>query len=121
MKMGLSAVLCGSIGVGNTTKLANQTLEKNLRDKMAMSIKEFIDFVAQLNAVVFLGLCRGKAPDYAIRGEYLNRLVEELVPISAYSLKNGVILGFEPIVFYLTNLLNTTDILLKLSPSKIIQ
>jgi sugar phosphate isomerase/epimerase len=54
-------------------------------------------------------LLRGKAPDYASREAYLDRLAEEFAPIASYAEKCGVILGLEPIVFYLTNLLNTTE------------
>lgn len=79
------------------------------RNRMSARMKEHIDLAARLNAVVFLGLCRGKAPGYASRGEYLDRLAKELVPLTSYAHEKGVILAFEPIVFYLTNLLNTTD------------
>ena len=82
---------------------------KDLREKMSIRLKEHIDFAKRFNAVVFLGLCRGKAPNYASRREYLDRLAEELIPIASYAGEQGVILGFEPIVFYLTNLLNTTE------------
>ena len=59
--------------------------------------------------MVFLGLCRGKAPDYATCDRYLDRLASELVPLAEYALTKDVILAFEPIVFYLTNLLNKTE------------
>jgi len=83
--------------------------DKSLRDKMSSRLKEHIDFAARFNAVVFVGLLRGKAPNYASRQEYLDRFAEELVPIASYAKDRGVILGLEPIVFYLTNLLNTTE------------
>ncbi|WHH58800.1 sugar phosphate isomerase/epimerase family protein [Petroclostridium sp. X23] len=83
--------------------------DKSLREKMSARLKEHIDFAANFNAVVFLGLLRGKAPSYAARKEYLDRLAQEFIPIAAYAAERGVILGLEPIVFYLTNLLNTTE------------
>lgn len=83
--------------------------DKSIRSQMALRFKEHIDLASHLNAVVFLGFCRGKAPDYSTREEYLNRLEHELVPIASYAYEKGVILAFEPIAFYLNNLLNTTD------------
>ena len=83
--------------------------DAGLRNRMSARLKGHIDLAEKFDAVVFLGLCRGKAPDYNTREEYLNRLAEELRPIACYAHERGVILGFEPIVFYLTNLLNTTQ------------
>ncbi len=79
------------------------------RGRTSSRLKEHIDLAAKLNAVVFLGLCRGVAPSHSAHMEYLDRLATELVPIALYALKKGVILAFEPIVFYMTNLLNTTE------------
>lgn len=111
-KANKSNICIAAVGTGLEYSLNGFSLtspDKSMRDKMAMRLKEHIEFAARLNAVVFLGLCRGKAPGYAVREEYLNRLAEELAPIASYALKCGVILGFEPIVFYLTNLLNSTE------------
>ena len=83
--------------------------DKNIREKTSIRFKEHIDLDAKLNAVVFLGLCRGKAPNYSHCELYLNRLAAELVPIASYAQTKNVILAFEPIVFYLTNLLNKTE------------
>lgn len=83
--------------------------DKSLRDKMSSRLKEHINLAARFNAVVFVGLLRGKAPNYASRQEYLDRFAEELAPIASYAAEKGVMLGLEPIVFYLTNLLNTTE------------
>jgi D-psicose/D-tagatose/L-ribulose 3-epimerase len=76
---------------------------------MRLRFKEHIDLAARLHAVVFLGLCRGKSPTYAERRPYLDRLAEEFLPLVEYAQGKGVILALEPIVFYLTNLLNTTE------------
>lgn len=83
--------------------------EPEVRQQVRQRFFEHIDLAAPLSAVVFLGLCRGKAPDFASCPAYLDRLAQELVPIADYAAEKGVILGFEPIVFYLTNLLNTTE------------
>jgi len=70
---------------------------------------QFIELAARCDAVVFLGLCRGRAPAYREVGAYLDLLAEELRPIAAFAAERRVSLGLEPIVFYLTNLLNTTS------------
>ena len=80
-----------------------------VRERSIQRFKEHIDLAAPLGAVVFLGLCRGRAPSFAKRQETLDLLAETLVPIAAYGEKRGVVLGFEPIAMYLTNLLTTTQ------------
>ena len=101
-----------AIGTGLEYSLNGLTFTSDdsaTRRQLRQRFFEHIDLAAPLSAVVFLGLCRGTAPDYASRAAYLNRLAQELIPIAEYAAGKGVILGFEPIVFYLTNLLNTTE------------
>lgn len=83
--------------------------DREIREKTRKRFKEHIDFASHFNAVVFLGLCRGTAPSFDARKEYLERLSQEYVPLAEYALKKGVILTLEPIAFYLTNLINTTQ------------
>lgn len=83
--------------------------DRDCRRRMAQRYREHIDLAARLGAVVFVGLCRGKAPDFISRENYLDRFYDELVPIADYARERGVVLALEPIVFYLTNLLNTTE------------
>lgn len=100
-----------AVGTGLEYSLNGLSLsspDRDIRYKMSMRFKEHIDLAARLNAVVFTGLCRGKAPSYSDCEEYLDRLADELVPITCYALERRVVLAFEPIAFYLTNLLNTT-------------
>lgn len=100
-----------AIGTGLEYSLNGLSLtapEKAVRAAMAARLREHIDLAQRFGAVVFLGLCRGKAPGDAERSAYLDRLAEELVPIAAYAAERHVVLGFEPIAFYLTNLINTT-------------
>lgn len=107
-----SSISISAVGTGleyTMNGLCMTSPDAEQRKNMSLRMKEHIDLAARLNALVFLGLCRGKASDYASRGEYLDRLAGELIPIAAYADKRAVILAFEPIVFYLTNLLNTIE------------
>ena len=95
---GLEYALCG---------LSLTAPDESIREKMRQRYKEHIDFASHFGAVVFVGLNRGKAPSRDKCGEYLDRLADELAPIAEYASKKGVVLGLEPIAFYMTNLLNT--------------
>lgn len=109
-------IVISAVGTGLEYSLNDLSLtspDESIRRRMSMRLKDYIDLAAKLDSAVFLGLCRGKAPNYSAREEYLNRLADELAPIAAYALKRRVVLAFEPIVFYLTNLLNTTEETLK--------
>ena len=83
--------------------------DNEVRSKTQERFKEHIDVASTFNAVVFLGLCRGTAPSFDARDEYLDRLAREFILLAEYADQKGVILAFEPIVFYLTNLINTTQ------------
>lgn len=105
-------IAISAIGTGLEYSLNGLSLtsrSEQVRNEMAKRLKGHIDIASRLGAVVFLGLCRGKSPSYSTREEYLNRLEKELIPIVSYALKRNVVLALEPIVFYLTNLLNTTE------------
>jgi sugar phosphate isomerase/epimerase len=80
-----------------------------IRKKIRKRFFEFIEIASELDAIVFLGLCRGSSPVWSMREEYLERLYNELIPLVEAASKNKVILAFEPVVFYLTNLLNSTE------------
>ncbi len=80
-----------------------------IRKRIRKSFTEFIDGASICRGSVFLGLCRGKAPSQAKKPEYLDRLAEEYRILAEYAGEKGVLLVLEPIVFYLTNLLNTTE------------
>ncbi len=83
--------------------------DPGLRSRMAARLREHIDFAARFGAVVFLGLIRGKCARFRDRGGCLDRLAEELVPLAVYAAEKKVVLAFEPIAFYYTTLLNTTE------------
>ncbi len=107
----LGMTVC-AVGTGLEYSLSGLTFTSEdpaIRERVRQRFFEHIDLAAPLGAVVFLGLCRGTAPDFASRAAYLDRLAQELAPIAEYAAEKNVILGFEPIVFYLTNLLNTTE------------
>lgn len=82
--------------------------DEEIRMKTRQRFFEHIDLAAHFGSVVFLGLCRGKAPSSSEIAAYLDTLASELIPIAEYAEKKNVVLAFEPIVFYMTNLLNTT-------------
>jgi sugar phosphate isomerase/epimerase len=70
--------------------------------------KEHIDLASRFGATVFVGLCRGSSQTEQSRGEYLDRLTNELIPLAEYAEKLNVTLSIEPIISSMTNLLNTT-------------
>ena len=73
--------------------------------------REHIEFAAEFApdpTVVFVGLCRGVAPSYALCDEYLRRFHAALVPIVEFATEAGVTLVLEPVAYYFSNLLNTT-------------
>lgn len=79
-----------------------------VRARTGEKFRTFIDLAAEFGAVVFLGLCRGTAPSFREREKYLDLFVQEVLPLADYAKKSGVVLALEPIVFYMTNLLNKT-------------
>ena len=105
-------VTVSAIGTGlefSVNGLCFTSPNSDVRAKTRERFKEHIDLASHFNAVVFLGLCRGTAPSFAAREEYLERLSREFIPLAEYALKKGVVLTLEPIAFYLTNLINTTQ------------
>ena len=90
-------------------KMYFTSADEALRIRIRESFKRFIDGAEICHASVFLGLCRGMAPSLAERGSYLDLLAEEYRILVDYAGEKGVMLVFEPIVFYLTNLVNSTD------------
>lgn len=83
--------------------------QSEVRKQIRKSFYEFIDGASICGGSVFLGLCRGKAPSRDQKEEYIDRLVEEYRILAEYAGEKGVLLVLEPIVFYLTNLVNTTE------------
>ena len=83
--------------------------DSSIRKQINERFKEYIKLASRFGSVVFIGLCRGTAPSYAERQKYLNMLKNEIEPLYEYASSMGVVLVLEPIVFYLTNLLNTTQ------------
>ncbi len=70
---------------------------------------EHIELAARFDAVVFLGLIRGKCGTRARLPEYLDRLAQSLLPIARLAEEKGVATGLEPVAYYFSDLLNTTD------------
>jgi len=105
-------VTVSAIGTGlefSVNGLCLTSSDREVRAETRERFKEHIDFASHFNAVVFLGLCRGTAPSFDARETYLDRFAQECVPLAEYAVTKGVILVLEPIAFYLTNLINTTQ------------
>ena len=83
--------------------------DPSIREKAAERMREHIDLAAHFGAVVFLGLIRGKCGTRARHAEYLDRLADQLVPLAAYAVEKKVPTGLEPVAYYFSDLLNTTD------------
>ncbi len=82
--------------------------DRKVRKRTSERFHEHIDLASEFGATVFVGLCRGTAPETDRREEYLDRFEKELVPLAVYASRRGVVLSLEPIAAYMTNLLNTT-------------
>jgi sugar phosphate isomerase/epimerase len=105
-------VRIAAVGTGLEYSLNGLSLtsdERSIRRKAVEKMKQHIDFAARFAAVVFLGLLRGKCGIYSRRALILDRLAGELVPIVAYASERKVILGLEPVAYYFSDILNTTD------------
>jgi len=107
-----TGVRIAAIGTGleygkNGLSLTSDDL--SIRRKAAERMREHIDLAAHFGAVVFLGLIRGTCGSKARTPEYLDRLAEQLAPLSAYAVEMSVPTGLEPVAYYFSDLLNTTD------------
>ena len=83
--------------------------DPSVRVKAAERMREHIDLAAHFGAVVFLGLIRGKCGTRARHAEFLDRLAEQLAPLAAYAAEKKVPTGLEPVAYYFSDLLNTTN------------
>ncbi len=83
--------------------------DESVRRRTRERFMEYITVASKFDAAVFLGLCRGTSPKFSTRREYLDDLHQEFLPLCEHARKLGVLLVLEPIVFYLTTLLNTTQ------------
>jgi len=83
--------------------------DPSVRVKAVERMREHIDLAAHFGAVVFLGLIRGKCGTRARHAEFLDRLAEQLAPLAAYAAEKKVPTGLEPVAYYFSDLLNTTN------------
>ena len=107
-----AALAVTAVGTGleySLNKLSFTSTDIETRARTARAFKKHIDLAALFGAVVFVGLCRGTAPDNRSREEYLERFAAEILPIQQYADEKRVLLVLEPIAYYMTNLLNTTE------------
>lgn len=107
-----TGVRIAAIGTGLEYGLNGLNLtsdDPSVRAKAAGRMREHIDLAAHFGAVVFLGLIRGKCGARARLPEYLDRLAEQLAPLAAYAAARRVPTGLEPVAYYFSDLLNTTD------------
>ena len=82
--------------------------DESVRQRTQERFMEYITVASKFDAAVFLGLCRGTSPRFSTRKEYLDLLYRQFLPLCEHAQNLGVLLVLEPIVFYLTTLLNTT-------------
>jgi sugar phosphate isomerase/epimerase len=107
-----TGVRIAAIGTGLEYAMNGLSLtsdDPSVRLKAAERMREHIDLAAHFGAVVFLGLIRGKCGTKARLAEYLDRLAEHLAPLAAYAAERKVPTGLEPVAYYVSDLLNTTD------------
>jgi sugar phosphate isomerase/epimerase len=107
-RVGISIAAIGT-GLEHTLNGYNlSSPDDALRKKSAQRFRRHIDLGARFGATVFVGLCRGAAPDSISIDEYLDRFGVELAPLASYADQMGATLSLEPIAGYMTNLLTTT-------------
>lgn len=80
-----------------------------IRAQAAQRMREHVDLAAPFGAVVFLGLTRGRCGIHQRLPEYLDRLAEQYAALAEYAEKNKVPTGLEPVAYYFSDILNTTD------------
>lgn len=85
-----------------------------IREQAITRIKSQIDFAAELDAVVIIGLVRGKADGSAGHSKSYGWLVAALAECAAHAATKQTQLVLEPINRYETDLINTVDAGLKL-------
>jgi len=85
-----------------------------IRKAAVQRIRDQVDFASTFNAVVILGLIRGRSPQGKDRKSVERMLRESLADCSEYAVKQGVRLAVEPINRYETDLLNTVEEVLAL-------
>jgi len=107
-----AGVVIDAIGTGLEYSLNGLSFthpDAAVRDATVRQFLRFVDLAAPLGSVVFVGLCRGTAPDRESVPAWLDRFADALVPVADYAGERGVTLGLEPIAAYMTNLLVTTE------------
>ena len=81
----------------------------DVRRRAREAMRRHIDFAAQFNAVVFIGLIRGTASSRSQIPHCLNLLADELSAIQEFADQMDVTTGFEPVAYYFSTLLNSTE------------
>lgn len=107
-----SGLTISAIGTGLEYSLNGLSLTSEdpaIRRVTGERFRDHIELASEFGATVFVGLCRGRAPQTSQRAEYLERLAEELNPLVSFAEQHNVILSMEPIVSHITNLLNSTQ------------
>lgn len=107
-----TGVRIAAIGTGLEYGLNGLSLTSDdaaIRARAAQRMREHIDLAEHFGAVVFLGLIRGKCGRKARLQECLDRLAGELAPLAKYAEDKKVPTGIEPVAYYFSDLLNTTE------------
>ncbi|MFV0429132.1 MAG: sugar phosphate isomerase/epimerase family protein [Arachnia sp.] len=100
-----------AVGTGlehSLNQLSLTDADPAVRAEAGAALVRHIDFARHFDAVVFLGLIRGKAGSTAGVAPMLDLLAQELIPVAEYAQEQGVRTGFEPVAYYFSDLLNTT-------------
>lgn len=90
---------------GHCLTADSATARREARDAML----RHVEFAAHFGAVVFVGLIRGRAANYGDIPRTLDLFAEELRPIAEAAEQSQVPTGLEPVAYYFSNLLNTTE------------
>jgi sugar phosphate isomerase/epimerase len=105
-------VAIAAIGTGLEHTLNGLSLtspEAEARRQAVEKMRQHVDFAAHFGAVVFLGLIRGRCGTQALVPEFLDLVADGFGRIAEYAAERGVPTGLEPVAYYFSDLLNTTE------------
>lgn len=107
--LGISIAAIGTGLEHSLNGLSLTSADEEIRAAAVEALMRHIDFAQHFDAVVFLGLIRGSAGRMAQVPAHLDLLARELEPVAAYAGEREVKTGFEPVAYYFSDLLNTTE------------
>ncbi len=99
-----------AVANGMETTISGLTLindDASARNAAIARVLEHVDFCAELNAMVIVGMMRGNIPSGADAKVYRARFTESLKEICGYAAEKGVPVVLESIMRYINNYLNS--------------